>query len=67
MGGVAHLSGFEEVRDVNSDMCGAMDWNMVSDLSPREVKAAAGPELETTATLFFHCVFMSGRGSKEGE
>lgn len=43
----------------------AMDRSMVSDLSLREIKAAAEPKLETTAGLFVLCVvcLWGGRGS----
>lgn len=36
--------------------------SMIGDLSPRWVKAAVGPELEPTATLFLLCV-CGGRSS----
>lgn len=34
----------------------AVDQRVVNDLSPRKVKAAAEPKLETTAGLFVLCV-----------
>lgn len=41
---------------MNSGVSSMMGGSMISDLSPRKVKAVMGPKLEITAGLFLLCV-----------